>query len=64
VFELAGADPGQVTPVSTEEYFAGAAGPVAPRPANSLLDLGKIEATGFRPGDGDTRLEGFVARLG
>ncbi|MDR1151383.1 MAG: bifunctional dTDP-4-dehydrorhamnose 3,5-epimerase family protein/NAD(P)-dependent oxidoreductase [Bifidobacteriaceae bacterium] len=61
VFSLVGADPAAVTPVSTAEYFAGAAGPVAPRPANSMLDLTKIEATGFTPDDGDARLAAFVA---
>ncbi|MDR1427154.1 MAG: bifunctional dTDP-4-dehydrorhamnose 3,5-epimerase family protein/NAD(P)-dependent oxidoreductase, partial [Bifidobacteriaceae bacterium] len=39
VFEAVGADPARVIPVSTAEYYAGAAGPVAPRPANSVLDL-------------------------
>lgn len=49
IFEIAGHDPDRVTGVSTEEYFASAAGPVAPRPRNSVLDLGKITATGFVP---------------
>ncbi len=49
VFALGGHDPARVTGVSTEEYFASAAGPVAPRPRNSVLDLAKIEATGFVP---------------
>ncbi len=35
--------------MTTDEYFAAAAGPVAPRPRNSVLDLAKIEATGFAP---------------
>jgi dTDP-4-dehydrorhamnose 3,5-epimerase len=61
VFALVGADPTAVVPVTTAEYFAGATGPVAPRPANSVLDLTKIEATGFTPGDGDARLAAFVA---
>lgn len=47
VFELTGHDPARVTGVSTEAYFSSATGPVAPRPRNSTLDLGKIEATGF-----------------
>ncbi|KZE40587.1 dTDP-4-dehydrorhamnose reductase [Microbacterium sp. T32] len=49
VFALTGHDPSRITPVSTEEYFAAAAAAVAPRPRNSVLELGKIEATGFRP---------------
>jgi dTDP-4-dehydrorhamnose 3,5-epimerase len=47
VFALTGNDPDRVQAVSTAEYFAGAAGPVAPRPANSVLDLGRIESSGF-----------------
>jgi dTDP-4-dehydrorhamnose reductase len=47
VFAATGHDPDRVRPVSTAEYFAGASGPVAPRPANSVLSLDKLEATGF-----------------
>nr|WP_154921377.1 bifunctional dTDP-4-dehydrorhamnose 3,5-epimerase family protein/NAD(P)-dependent oxidoreductase [Microbacterium testaceum] len=39
VFELTGHDPTRVTGVSTDVYFADAAGPVAPRPRNSVLAL-------------------------
>ena len=49
VYSLVGADRGRVTGVSTEAYFASADGPVAPRPRWSVLDLAKIEATGFVP---------------
>ncbi|WP_018188745.1 bifunctional dTDP-4-dehydrorhamnose 3,5-epimerase family protein/NAD(P)-dependent oxidoreductase [Microbacterium sp. 77mftsu3.1] len=49
VFELTGHDRDMVTGVSTDEYFASATGPVAPRPRWSVLDLAKIEATGFAP---------------
>lgn len=49
VFELVGADRGRVSGVSTAEYFADAQAPVSPRPLNSVLDLGKIEALGFVP---------------
>jgi dTDP-4-dehydrorhamnose 3,5-epimerase len=48
VFLLRGADPDRVTPVTTAEYYSAATEPVAPRPRNSVLDLTKIEATGFR----------------
>ncbi|MDR1152947.1 MAG: sugar nucleotide-binding protein [Bifidobacteriaceae bacterium] len=63
VFQLVGGDPAAVTPVTTADYYAGAAGPIAPRPANSTLDLAKISATGFTPHDGDAHLEAFVAAL-
>ena len=47
VFELTGHDPNRVSAVSTREYFATATGPIAPRPRNSVLDLTRIERTGF-----------------
>jgi dTDP-4-dehydrorhamnose 3,5-epimerase len=49
-----------VTGVSTAEYFSGAATPVAPRPASSVLDLTKIESTGFIPVDADEMLVNYV----
>jgi len=52
VFALAGHDPGRVRAVSTAEYFGGAASPVAPRPAYSVLDLAELESTGFKSADG------------
>lgn len=60
VFSLVGAEPDRVTGVSTEEYFASAAGPVAPRPRNSVLDLGAIEATGFVPRDFRAQLREYL----
>ncbi len=36
---------------------------VAPRPANSLLDLEKIRATGFEPEDALTGLERYCAAV-
>lgn len=51
VFDLSGHDPARVTGVTTDEYFATAAGPVAPRPRNSVLGLSRIEATGYVPRD-------------
>ncbi|SDH48911.1 sugar nucleotide-binding protein [Microbacterium pygmaeum] len=47
VFRLSSHDPSRVRGVSTADYFGAASGPVAPRPANSVLDLAKITATGF-----------------
>ena len=63
VFRLRGADPDAVTPVTTSEYFAGATAPVAPRPRWSVLDLAKIEATGFTPRDAAESLRDYVAAL-
>jgi len=60
VFELTGHDPARVSPVSTAEYFAGANAPVAPRPRNSVLDLGKIEATGFTARTVDETLREYL----
>jgi dTDP-4-dehydrorhamnose 3,5-epimerase len=64
VFRLTGADPEAVTPVTTEEYFATATAPVAPRPRRSVLDLAKIEATGFTPRDALESLRDYLADLG
>ncbi|MFB7251789.1 sugar nucleotide-binding protein [Microbacterium sp. NPDC056234] len=52
VYRLTGHDPARVGDVTTADYFADAAGPVSPRPLNSVLDLAKITATGFTPRDG------------
>ncbi len=60
VFRLSGRDPGDVTPVTTEQYVGGRAG-IAPRPANGVLDLSKIEATGFRPADHLEQLRAYCA---
>ncbi|MGB3484673.1 MAG: bifunctional dTDP-4-dehydrorhamnose 3,5-epimerase family protein/NAD(P)-dependent oxidoreductase [Mycobacterium sp.] len=59
-FSLAGHNPARVRGVPAAEYFGEAAAPVAPRPANSVLDLAKIEATGFRCVDSDTSLADYV----
>lgn len=61
VFSLSGHDASRVRGVSTEEYFADAQTPVAPRPRNSVLDLAKIEAVGFRPGMHAEQLTYYVA---
>lgn len=60
VFSLAGHDPDRVTGVSTDEYFASAAAPVAPRPRNSALDLAKIESSGLTLGSVDEGLAAYV----
>ena len=46
VFEANGRSADDVTPVSTEQYYAGKQG-IAPRPLRSRLDLSKLEATGY-----------------
>ncbi len=46
VFEANGRSADDVTPVSTEQYYAGKEG-IAPRPLRSRLDLSKLEATGY-----------------
>jgi dTDP-4-dehydrorhamnose reductase/dTDP-4-dehydrorhamnose 3,5-epimerase len=60
VFAGRGHDPARVRPVTTDEYFATATGPVAPRPAYSVLDLGKIEATGFAIAPAEEQLAAYL----
>lgn len=60
VFELLGRDPQDVKSVTTEEYFAGREG-MAPRPLSSVLDLTKIEASGFIPAHSMKKLDAFIA---
>jgi dTDP-4-dehydrorhamnose 3,5-epimerase len=61
VFELTGHDPARITGVSTDEYFASAEGPVAPRPRNSVLDLERITATGFAVREAGASLGAYLA---
>jgi dTDP-4-dehydrorhamnose 3,5-epimerase len=61
VFRLRGRDPDDVTGVSTEDYFAHRRG--APRPRHSMLDLSRLEATGFVPKDAGDALRAYVAAL-
>jgi len=60
VFARTGHDPARVTGVSTQEYFRDTTGPVAPRPANSVLDLSKIRSAGFEPGNMLERLSDYL----
>ncbi len=60
VYELVGADPARVTPVTTAEYYAGKEG-IAPRPEHSALDLAKIQHAGFTPRDQDEALAAYLA---
>lgn len=60
VFEHVGAARGDVTGVSTRDYFRGKQ--AAPRPLNSVLELEKIKATGFAPADASQRLAEYLRR--
>ena len=60
VYEARGHSADDVTPVTTAEYFADKPS-AAVRPLNSVLDLAKIQATGFRPRDWRTALTEYLA---
>lgn len=51
----------KVIDITYEEYSSGKPG-VAPRPLNSVLDLTKIESTGFRPRDWREDLREYVKK--
>ena len=59
VYELSGKSADDVTPVTTEEYYAGKEG-IAPRPLQSTLDLTKIRNTGFDPRDWRESLKDYL----
>ncbi|WP_047521322.1 sugar nucleotide-binding protein [Microbacterium sp. ZOR0019] len=61
VYRLTGHDPDAVRDVSTAEYFADQAGPIAPRPLNSVLDLHRITSTGWSPREAGTALESYLS---
>ncbi|WP_455139466.1 sugar nucleotide-binding protein [Thermophilibacter sp.] len=63
VFEATCGNGDAVAPVSTAEYYAGAEGPVAPRPVHSDLDLSKLAAAGFSPRDWEDELAEYLAGL-
>ncbi|MFL4473442.1 sugar nucleotide-binding protein [Paeniglutamicibacter sp. MACA_103] len=60
VFTVLGQDPGRITPTSTAAYYGSRPG-IAPRPANSTLDLAKIGAAGFAPRDQFEALADYLA---
>lgn len=62
VFEMCGRDPGDVSAVSTLDYFAGKP-TSAPRPLNSTLNLSKIASSGFKAPDMSLRLSEYVSGL-
>ena len=47
VFQQRNGNGDAVHPVATEQYYASAKGPIAPRPVHSALSLQKLEGTGF-----------------
>ena len=51
----------KVTDTTSEEYFADKPN-AAPRPANSVLDLSKIEALGFKPRDWHENLREYIKK--
>ena len=59
-FEAANGNGDRVVPVSTADYYANAAGPVAPRPVHSALDLSKLELIGFHMPDWEDELEEYL----
>jgi dTDP-4-dehydrorhamnose 3,5-epimerase/reductase len=61
VFRLVGADVERVRAVSTTEYFASSTSAVAPRPAQSVLALDAIVATGFEPPAWPSELERYLS---
>lgn len=60
IFAQAGYDL-RVTDTTTEEYFASKPG-VAPRPLNSVLDLEKLQATGFTATDWRADLATYISK--
>ena len=50
-----------VTDTTTAEYFAGKEG-IAPRPLNSIMDLSKLQATGFESHDWHNDLKDYIAK--
>lgn len=57
VYQLCGADPGTIRPVSTSAYAKPGS---APRPRNSVLNLSKIKAAGFAPSSYEHRLKEYL----
>ena len=63
VFQLTGHDPDRVTPTTTSRYYETSPGPIAPRPANSSLNVSKVFTTGFRATGGTERIARYLGRL-
>ena len=60
IFHEAGFDL-PVTNTTTQEYYQGKDG-IAPRPLNSILDLGKLQAAGFTPNNWHDDLRDYVKK--
>ena len=60
VFTLCGRAEDDVTPITTEEYAASASVTPAPRPRHSVLDLTRLQATGFEPADAAIELRRYL----
>ena len=61
VYDTTGHAAGDVTGVTTAEYYAGKEG-IAPRPLQSTLSLDKIKATGFVPRDWREALSEYLTK--
>lgn len=77
VYELSGKDKNMVSPVTTDEYYENTAAkakakaeangeeyqpqPISPRPLQSTLNIGKIQATGYDPRDWEVALQEYLA---
>lgn len=59
VYQLNGGSADDVSETSTTEYYVGKEN-ISPRPANSDLDLSKIETTGFKPRDWREALKEYM----
>ncbi|MHA7275010.1 dTDP-4-dehydrorhamnose reductase [Arthrobacter sp. HLT1-21] len=60
VYEREGKDPGLIVDVSAADYFRGRT--AAPRPDNSVLDLTKLESSGFRARDWKDALAQYLVQ--
>ena len=62
-FDASNGNGDKVVPVSTADYYASAAGPVAPRPVHSALDLSRLESVGFHMPDWEEELAEHLKTL-
>lgn len=60
VFTLTGHDPNRITSVTTNEYYAGATTPIAPRPTNSVLNIERLKTAGYACADADSALKAYL----
>jgi len=63
IYELSGKSRDDVTPVTTEEYFADKPD-AAPRPLQSMLDIAKIKNAGFSPRNWKEALRDYLNEEG